>query len=486
MNELDNTDTLSTASPSEAEAATMIPSESEAKAASAAAGGASVAEINLSRAAGRRSDPTDNITYTDLYRRWEQGNWKAYGLDFSKDRDGWQALTEMQRRSARWLYSMFFYGEDSVADNLSPYIDAAPTEEQAYFLTTQQVDEARHAVFFHRFFQEVLEQDGDLAETLQATQPYLNWGYRKVFSRLDRMADELRQDRSLPKFAQAITLYHLVVEATMAQPGQHMIQDFFLREAKLPGFSEGMDNVAADEQRHIGFGVKTLSELFRQSDECKQAVTEILAEVLPHALAVLIPPDWDQEYISCYGTTLEDVFAAANRSIDAKWKAAGYPLQEMPAHVYPFGDLAADERARVQIKLLKTGMVGPPQAYPPTDPASQALVFETVAHVAEPQAVKDGFIVQWDFNDADPWYLQVRDDKVLASDGTAVAPDLELKIDYTDWLLLTRGANPLRMMLEGRLKAQGGIAELRQLARLLPDRSHGSQRGLTHSLLDKL
>ena len=43
---------------------------------------------------------------------------------------------------------MFFFGEDSVTDNLSPYIDAAPLEEQKYFLATQQVDEARHAIGF--------------------------------------------------------------------------------------------------------------------------------------------------------------------------------------------------------------------------------------------------------------------------------------------------------------------------------------------------
>ena len=69
---------------------------------------------------------------------------------------GWEALSEIQRKSALWTYSMFFYGEDSVTDNLSPYIDAAPKEEQKYFLATQQVDEARHSVFFHRFFKEVI------------------------------------------------------------------------------------------------------------------------------------------------------------------------------------------------------------------------------------------------------------------------------------------------------------------------------------------
>ena len=51
-----------------------------------------------------------------------------------------------QRRAALWNYALFFWGEDSVADNLSPFIDAAPREEQKYFLATQQVDEARHAV----------------------------------------------------------------------------------------------------------------------------------------------------------------------------------------------------------------------------------------------------------------------------------------------------------------------------------------------------
>ena len=158
-------------------------------------------------AAEPKGNNTGSISYMDLYRRREENNWSAMGLDFSADRAGWEALSDLQRRSALWMYSMFFYGEDSVADNLSPYVDAAPTEEQAYFLTTQQVDEARHAVLFHRFFNEVLGIDGDVSSTLESTLPQLNWGYRGVFDRLDRMADELRADRSLPKFAQAITLY---------------------------------------------------------------------------------------------------------------------------------------------------------------------------------------------------------------------------------------------------------------------------------------
>ncbi|MGH2885542.1 MAG: ribonucleotide-diphosphate reductase subunit beta, partial [Solirubrobacteraceae bacterium] len=164
----------------------------------------------------------DQISYADLYARWEQGNWRATEIDLTRDREDWsERFTDLERRSALWTYSLFFHGEDSVADNLSPFIDAAPREEQKYFLATQQADEARHAVLFARFMKEVAGAGTSVGGSLDETRPKLTWGFRKVFDRLDRMADELRRDRSKPKLAQAITLYHVVIEASLAQPGQH-------------------------------------------------------------------------------------------------------------------------------------------------------------------------------------------------------------------------------------------------------------------------
>ncbi len=107
----------------------------------------------------------DQVTYEDLYRRWERSNWRATEIDFSVDRDHWrERFSDLERRAALWNYSMFFHGEDAVTDDLTPLIDAAPREEQKYFLATQQVDEARHAVFFNRFMHEVVERgDGTIA-----------------------------------------------------------------------------------------------------------------------------------------------------------------------------------------------------------------------------------------------------------------------------------------------------------------------------------
>src|SRR5436305_2369325 len=207
----------------------------------------------------------DQVSYETLYERWEHGNWRATEIDFSVDRDHWHnRFDDIDRRGAMWTYSMFFHGEDSVTDNLSPYIDAAPREEQKYFLATQQVDEARHAVMFGRFMREVVEAGEDLGSSLAATERKLTWGFRKVFGRLDGMADELRRDRSRPKLAQAIMLYHLVIEASLAQPGQHFIDSSLTDRDLLPGLREGVRNVSRDEQRHIAFGAKMLADLVRE------------------------------------------------------------------------------------------------------------------------------------------------------------------------------------------------------------------------------
>ena len=371
-----------------------------------------------------QASPIADVTYEDLYRRWEQGNWKAMDIDFTEDRKGWEALSEIQRKSALWTYSMFFYGEDSVADNLSPYIDAAPKEEQKYFLTTQQVDEARHAVFFHRFFKEVIGAGDSISATLASTQQHLGWGYMAIFDRLDRMAEELRRDRSLPKFAQAITLYHLIVEGTLAQPGQHFIEDFFTKEGTMPGFSAGMVNVSRDEQRHIGFGVKVLSELLAESDECKAAVVELLREVTPYSVAVFVPPNWDRRYTEDYGFTLEEIFAFGLRLVRSRWRTIGYPIEEMPPGVFPFDHSKPEEEiAARQIKLLQAGVVGEPNKSPDSSPEVQQLYFDLIARAANTESVNgSGLTYQWRFTDAEPWHVVIDNGSTRAEPGEAANP----------------------------------------------------------------
>jgi ribonucleotide reductase beta subunit family protein with ferritin-like domain len=413
----------------------------------------------------------ENVTYEDLYRRWEQGNWSAYDIDFSADREGWDALSDLQRRSAMWIYSMFFYGEDRVADTLAPYITAAPTEEQAYFLATQQVDEVRHSVFFHRFFKEVIGVGGEsLQATLSSTLPQLNWGYRGVFDRLDVMAEELRKDRSLPKYAQAITLYHLIVEGSLAQPGQHFIEDFFASEETMPGFSSGMANVSRDEQRHIGFGVKVLAELLAESEECKAAVVELLRETLPYGVAVFRPPNWDRSYTECYGFSMEEIFAFGLKLIRQRWRTIGFPTEEMPPGVFPFDPTMPEEEvAERQVKLLMAGIVGEPNGREPeSSPELQRLFFDVVARSADPSAANgQPLVYQWRFSDADPWHLVIDNGSTRAEPGEAPNPTVTFETSWADWLATTGPeGSPLKAMLKRRIRPRGSLRELARMRKV--------------------
>jgi ribonucleotide reductase beta subunit family protein with ferritin-like domain len=418
----------------------------------------------------------DSVTYVDLYKRWEHGNWSAYDIDFSADREGWGALSEIQQRSAMWIYSMFYYGEDRVADTLAPYITAAPTEEQSYFLATQQVDEVRHSVFFHRFFKEVIGVGGDsLQSTLASTLPQLNWGYRGVFDRLDKMAEELRKDRSLPKYAQAITLYHLIVEGSLAQPGQHFIEDFFASKETMPGFSDGMSNVSKDEQRHIGFGVKVLSELLDESrpgaEECRAAVVELLRETLPYGPAVFYPPGMNREYTECYGFTLEEIFAFGLKLIRQRWRTIGYPTEEMPPGVFPFDpESPEDEVAERQVKLMEAGVLGPPPngTSPDASPETQRLYFDVLKRAADPAAANGAPLVyQYRFSDADPWHLTLDNGSTRAEPGEAPDPTLTVEASWADFIAMGKPeANPLKMILQRRIRPRGPIREIARLRKV--------------------
>jgi hypothetical protein len=418
----------------------------------------------------------DNITYEDLYRRWEGGNWSAYDLDFSEDMAGWEALSDIQRRSAMWIYSMFFYGEDRVADTLGPYVTAAPTEEQSYFLATQQVDEVRHSVFFHRFFREVIGVGGDsIQSTLASTLPQLSWGYRGVFDRLDLMAEELRKDRSIPKYAQAITLYHLIVEGSLAQPGQHFIEDFFSSEETMPGFSAGMANVSRDEQRHIGFGVKVLSELLGEGnpgwEENRAAVVELLREVLPYGPAVFYPPNLDREYTECYGFSLEDIFAFGLKLIRQRWRTIGFPTEEMPPGVFPFDPEASEEEiAERQVKLMMGGILGPPDATPEKTEELQRLYFDVIKRVVDPAGANGSPLVyQYRFTDADPWHLVIDNGSTRAEPGEVPNPTIVLETSWADFVATGKPeANPLKMIVQRRLRPRGRIREIVRMRKVFP------------------
>ena len=411
----------------------------------------------------------DLISYEDLYARWEQGNWRATELDFTEDARQWrEELSDFERKAALWNYSLFFWGEDAVADNLSPYIDAAPLEEQKYFLTTQQVDEARHAVFFKRFMHEVCGLgDGRAASGLNAIRPQLTWGFNKVFGRLDTMADELRRDRSPAKLSAAVTLYHMVIEATLAQPGQHFITSYLEERDLMPAFREGMTQIARDEQRHIAFGVKLLADVASHDERCRKAVADMLREVTPWGAAVLQPPGWDRNYTEVFGFSLEDIGEEGVTSLSTKMRSAGMPIEELPGPPVVPQDLTPRETATRGPLLVQAGLLGEKQAAPPMDAASIELVMDTVRRQL-PDTNGTSLAVRFAFTDAEPWTLELGGGTARAERGGNGRADVTLKTSWSDWLDIAGGRiTPGQAVLRRKLRPSARLGALPKLPAML-------------------
>jgi hypothetical protein len=419
--------------------------------------------------------PADAISYEDLYARWERGNWRATELDFSEDARQWREdFTEFERQAAMWNYCLFFWGEDAVADNLSPYIDAAPREEQKYFLTTQQVDEARHAVFFRRFMQEVCEVgDGSMSSGLAAIKPQLTSGFRKIFDRLDTMADELRADRSPAKLAAAVTLYHVVIEAALAQPGQHFICSYLEERDQLPAFREGMQNIAADEQRHIGFGVKLLSDLNREDPVgVPKAVAKLLREVTRFTSQVLMPPGWDERYLTVFNYTFDKVGIEGLTSMTTKLRSAGLAIETLPGPALLPPGLSPLEITQRGRALAKAGVIGVREGPSRRDPETVALLFDTIRRQVNPaHGLTRPTTFQWEFTDPDipTWHLTVNNGSSVVEQGEAARADVRLRLSYQDWVdIVGERLDPLRAVATGRLRPRGNLLALARLGRVFP------------------
>jgi hypothetical protein len=255
-----------------------------------------------------------------------------------------------------------------------------------------------------------------------------------------------------------VALYHLVIEAALAQVGQHFITSYLAERDLLPGFQEGMENVAADEQRHIGFGVKLLSDLREMDPEVPHAVAEMLREVLPWAIGVIVPPGWDERYLTTFGSTFEDLGEAGISSIMTKLRSAGMPLDDLPGPpVFPvLGE--PRERAERTKRLLRCGYIGEKTGPPSTDPEDMRLLFETIASGLDSTAATEPGVIQWELTDAEPWHIAVSNGSTEARPGRVEDHRLRLSARFEDFVDIVGGRkDPRRLVAAGRLRPRGDL-----------------------------
>jgi ribonucleoside-diphosphate reductase beta chain len=267
-------------------------------------------------------------SYRELYLRWERQQWKTQDLDFTQDKlDNERQKAEgniAQIEQSEKTYASFWIGEHQVTVDLLPFVIAAPDTEQKLFLTTQVVDEARHMVFFDRFYTEVLGvQEPSLHDRLWAQKPHVYRAYDDIFfGTLAKLADDLRKDpENFDTLVRGVTVYHILIEGFLALTGQRFTLDYLRREDLLPGFRAGFTAIMRDESRHITFGTKFLHDAIHEDPKWAGVVQDQLNQTLPLSMTLLEDSD-----PTVSGYTQEEVMAWSMRSLEKRLKVIGVSL----------------------------------------------------------------------------------------------------------------------------------------------------------------
>lgn len=269
-------------------------------------------------------------SYRELYYRWERQQWQSQEIDFSADRAQWEQMNYDERQSRLYGLSAFFKGEACVTNTLGPYVTAMPDEEMRIFLTTQQVDEARHTVFFARFFKEVLDIDkASLEEQLDVTLQYMDDDLKYILiDALSDVSERIRQEPSnMAYLIEGITLYHVIIEGTMALAGQRSILEFYRNNNLFPAFRGGFTAVARDESRHVVFGVKFLRDMIQRDHANAQIVYDSVNKYAQRAITAI---SFDEEGVQQMLAMQADPWVSPRYAVDSlrkKVKVIGLSME---------------------------------------------------------------------------------------------------------------------------------------------------------------
>jgi len=273
------------------------------------------------------------MTPQQLYELWERQPWSAYAIDFEQDKLDWRNLPEEGKDDIVWGLSSFFVGEERVTTQFSGLVMAYENQAEEAFLTTQQVDEARHAQHFSRFYEQVMSIGGTMDEQLQHVREELNESFVTLFDEhLVRAGERLIADPAdVEAKVDFVTTYHMVIEGTLALTGQHFITDYFEKQGILPGFVEGFRSISRDEHRHVAYGTWYLKEACSDPALARRA-QERLTELIPIAAQVLVPrgkdPFGEWELL---GYTSQEINEFAFRALTRRLKVIGIGLGEPAA-----------------------------------------------------------------------------------------------------------------------------------------------------------
>jgi len=267
-----------------------------------------------------------------LYRRWEDSQWSPFDVDLEKDKAQWPDIDPAIGEVIYFALSSLMVAEERITTKFTGLVAAHGSEEEATFLSTQQVDEARHMQFYARFRDEVVGEPQLIAEHVARAREQVSDSFRHIFDEaLVREHEKLIADPAdLATKVRFVTLYHLVLESTLGLTTFKFVTDYLNDEGLLPGFVEGYSKIHHDETRHIGYGVWFLRESVAADPDLGDVIRETLRELLPSVAESLSPSDNGSDVdLDALGVSVDDVRDFALNGLKRRLELIGVPLESL-------------------------------------------------------------------------------------------------------------------------------------------------------------
>ena len=265
----------------------------------------------------------------ELYRRWEHEQWNPWAIDLALDRDQWQGtLSDEDKSLVYWALSSLMVAEERITTKFAGLVMAAETEEEASYLATQQVDEARHMQFYARFQNDVIAEPAAIAAHVARSREQLGESFTVIFDQALVAAHERLAANPADLFAKVdfVTIYHLIIESTLGLTAFEFITRYLTSNELLPGFVDGYSHIHHDEQRHIGYGVWFLREAAQSDPTLAQQIRAKLLEMLPAVASALAPPDSGDSDWEALGAGSDEIRGFALNGLTRRLNIIGVPL----------------------------------------------------------------------------------------------------------------------------------------------------------------
>lgn len=217
--------------------------------------------------------------------------WDPAGLDFSRDREDWQSLTDDERDLAVRLCAAFLAGEEAVTQDIQPFMGAMRAEGRLgdeMYLTQFAFEEAKHTQGF-RLWLDAVGVTGDL-------HGYHSPAYRRIFNEeLSESLGALVTDPSPAAQITAATTYNHIVEGMLALTGYFAWHKICVDRGILPGMREFIGRIGDDERRHMAWGTFTCRRHIAADDANWSVFETRMNELIPLGVQMI------EELLASYG-----------------------------------------------------------------------------------------------------------------------------------------------------------------------------------------